>query len=161
MNLRRFLFCLLLAALPFGSAIAGGKKEVATAISFHLQADSNENPKMVLPYVINGKQIFFRRLSEINSKDIESFNPFPSRDGQGYGLLLVLKPTAKGRIAALTAGNQQRWLAAIVNGRIVDIVMVERPVEDGQLVIWQGIGQGEIASLDKTLPRIGQKKPRN
>lgn len=159
MTSRRFLM-LLLAALPVAPLHAGGKKDSQAKISFHIQADRNENPKMIFPQLTNGRQLFYRRMSEVNERDIANFNPFPSRDGEGFGLLLQLKPGAINRINAVTTENINRWMVAMVNGRVVDAVFIEKPVNDGQLVIWKGIGAGEIQALDKKFPRIGEKKPR-
>src|SRR5690606_19447604 len=117
MTSRRFLI-LLLAALPLSPALAGGKKDSQTKISFHIQADPNENPKMIFPQMTNGQQVFYRRLGEVGEKDIAQFNPFPSRDGEGYGLLLKLKPGAINRINAITTDNLNRWMVAMVNGRV-------------------------------------------
>ncbi len=155
MTFRRFLV-LLLAALPFSPALAGGKKDNQVKITFHIQADPNENPKLIFQH----ERFFFRRLSEVSEKDITHFNPFPSRDGEGYGILFQLKPNAATRINAVTADNINRWLLAMVNGRVVDAVFIEKPVNDGQLVIWKSIGEGEVQAMDKKFPRIGEKKPR-
>ncbi len=159
MTSRRFLI-LLLAALPFSPALAGGKKNNEVKITFHLQADANENPKMIFPQLTNGREVFYRRLSEVSERDIAHFNPFPSRDGDGYGLLLQLKPGAVTRINAVTSDNINRWLLAMVNGRVVDAVFIEKPINDGQLVIWKNVGEGEVHAMDKKFPRIGEKKPR-
>src|SRR5690606_4876557 len=65
MTSRRFLM-LLLAALPVAPLHAGGKKDSQAKISFHIQADRNENPKMIFPQLTNGRQLFYRRMSEVN-----------------------------------------------------------------------------------------------
>ncbi|WP_035605006.1 hypothetical protein [Haloferula sp. BvORR071] len=139
---------------------ASGKKGDPTGITFHLQAEETDNPKMIFTQATNGKMLAYRRLPEINTKDIQSFAPFPSRDGEGYGAVLVLKPGPKNRWAAVSSANINRWLVAMVNGRIVDAVMIDKQIEDGQMVIWKGIGEAEIAAFDEMVPRIGEEKPR-
>jgi hypothetical protein len=129
-------------------------------LTFHLQAEEGDNPKMTFPQLTAGKQLVFRRLPEVGTRDIASFNAFPSRDGDGYGLLLQLKPGAVNRISAVTNMSQGRWLLAMVNGRTADAVLIDKPVNDGQLVIWKGVSEAEVAQLDQTLPRIGEAKPR-
>jgi hypothetical protein len=157
---RAALALLTLSAVPPLPLHASGKKGDPTGISFHLQAEQSDNPKMVFTQATNGQMLSYRRLPEINTKDIQSFAPFPSRDGDGYGALLVLKPAAKNRWAAVSAANINRWLVAMVNGRIVDAVMIDKQIEDGQMVIWKGIGEAEIAAFDEMVPRIGEEKPR-
>jgi hypothetical protein len=160
MTLPRLLAIVLLALCPGLTAHAGGKKDGKSGISFHFQADPTDNPKMIFPQMTNGQQVFYRRNPEVMTKDIAAFNPFPSQDGEGFGALLQLKPSAKNRLAAVTNANVNRWMVAMVNGRVVDAVIIDRQVDDGHLVIWKGIGQAEIDAFDTQVPRIGEKKPR-
>lgn len=160
MTLPRLLAIVLLALCPGLTAHAGGKKGDATGISFHLQADPTDNPKMIFAQMTNGQQLVYRRSPEISTKDIAAFNPFPSQDGEGYGALLQLKPSAKNRFAAITNASVNRWMVAMVNGRVVDAVIIDKQVDDGHVVIWKGIGQAEIDAFDAMVPRIGEKKPR-
>ncbi|MES2995346.1 MAG: hypothetical protein V4733_00885 [Verrucomicrobiota bacterium] len=151
------LVLLSLICLPL-RADASGKKEVKFSITFHSQTDGMDNPKMIFPQTVNGRNLFFRRVPEIGSKDIQSFAPFPADDGQ-YGLVLQLKPTAANRIFAVTTANQGQWLLALVNGRVADAVIVDKPINDGRLVIWKRVTLEDIALLDKELPRTGEAKP--
>lgn len=160
MTLPRFLAVALLVLCPGLVAHAGGKKGDETAISFHLQAEETDNAKMTFPQLTNGKQLMFKRSPEIITKDIAAFKPFPSQDGDGAGLVIQLKPTPKNRFTAISNANVNRWMVAMVNGRVVDAVIIDRQVEDGVLVIWKGVGDAEITALDKKFPRIGEAKPR-
>ena len=107
------------------------------------------------PQLANGKQRFFRRLPEFATKDIFSFNPFPSEIGADYGIVIKLKGGAINRLAAISNANQGRWMIAQVNGRIVDGVFLDRQIDDGVLVIWKGISLADITLLDEDLPRAG------
>jgi len=134
---------------------ASGKKENKASITFHMETEGTDNPKMIFPQMANGQTRYFRRTSEINLKDVTAFSPFPADNGQGFGLVLKLKPTAVNRFAAITAASQGRWLISQVNGRAVDGVLIDKTVNDGFIVIWKGVGDADIAILDKELPRIG------
>ena len=160
MTLPRLFAIAALALCPGLTAHASGKKGEATTVSFHLQADDTDNPKLIFPQATAGKQIFYRRAPDVNFKDIAAFSPFPSQDGEGMGMVVQLKPHARTRLAALTNGAVNRWMLAMMNGRIVDAVIVDKEISDGHLVIWKGIGAAEIDSLDQKLPRIGEEKPR-
>ena len=48
----------------------------------------------------------------------------------------------------------------MVSGRAIDAVLIEKPVADGQLVIWKGMTALEIQQLDKMIPRTGETKKR-
>lgn len=159
MNRRHFLLLTssLAALLPM-SAEAGGKKGEKVDLSFHIEADPNDNPKMVVPQFVQNQQRYFRRVPDIATRDIESFKPFQADDGVSNGLVLKLTDRAARRLSALTTSNLDRWLLATVNGRTVDTLMIDRPINDGILVIWKGVSAADITNLDKALPRIGQPK---
>ena len=157
------LFLLCLAP----SVHAGGKAEDAPIISFHMETEATDNPKMIFPAQINGQQRWFRRLSDISSKDIAAFGPFPDDlGGDTYGVAIQLKPHAARRLAAVTAVNQGKWMVARVNGRVVDAVVIDKQIDDGYLIIWRGVTLAEINVYDKIVPRIGasdveKKKKKN
>ena len=142
---------LLLLASP---ALAGGKKGDEVNIAFHMETQAGENPKMVFPQFVAGEERQFRRIPEVSTKDIKAFNPFPSRDGEGYGVLLTLKSGSNNRLAAVTASNTGKWMISRVNGRIVDAVRVDQQINDGELVIWKGISAAEIEQFEEKFSRI-------
>ena len=160
MTLPRLFAVAVLALSPGLSAHASGKKGETSGISFHVQAEETDNPKLVFPQETAGKRVFYRRSPEVITKDIAAFNPFPSQDGEGFGVVLQLTPNAKSRFAAISNSSVNRWMVAMVNGRIVDAVIIDKEVNDGYLVIWKGIGAAEIDAFDQTVPRFGEKKPR-
>jgi len=140
-------------------AFAGGEKK-AVQISFHIETEATDNPKMIFPFQVMGKQRFFRRLPEIASKDLVAFSPFPAEDQASYGAVFQLKDNARRRLAAVTTVNQGRWLVSQAFGRIVDGVVIDQPVDDGVIVIWKGLTLEEIRELDTSIPRIGEEKKR-
>ena len=153
----RWLVVLLM--LVAVTAWAGGEKKAAQ-VSFHIETEGTDNPKMIFPSQVMGEQRFFRRTPEISSKDLVAFSPFPADDQASYGVLFQLKDNARTRLAAVTTNNQGKWLVCQAFGRIVDGVLVDKPVDDGALVIWSGLTLEEIRELDKVMPRIGEKKKR-
>ena len=154
---------LILLCWFFAAALcpAGGKKDDAASVSFHLETEANDNPKMVFEQAMpNGPARHFRRMPEISSKDFVAFSPFPADDGVSYGVMFKLKPNVQRRLSAISTNNQGRWLLAMVNGRAVDAVLIDKTVEDGYIVIWQGVSEAEIKQQDKALPRLGEQKKR-
>jgi hypothetical protein len=154
-NLSRLLFVSLFSLTTF--AFAGGDKKIAQ-ISFHVETEDSDNPKMILPYELAGKQRYFRRMPDISSKDFVSFNPFPSEDQSSYGVLIQLKESSGKRLTAVTTAEQGKYMVCQAFGRVVDAVMIDRPVNDRVIVIWKGLTMDEIRELDKVLPRIGQEE---
>lgn len=154
-NLTRYTFVFLM--LLTGWAFAGGDKNVAQ-ITFHLETQDTQNPKMIFPCEIAGQQKFFLRSPEISSKDFVAFSPFPSEDQVSYGVLIQLKDSSGKRLTAVTTANPGKMLTCQAFGRLVDTVIIDKPVNDRAIVVWKGLTLEEIRELDKTMPRIGEKK---
>jgi hypothetical protein len=149
-----FIMLVVLAVTP--AALAGGKKENKASVTFHIETEASDNPKMIFPQLTNGQKRFYRRTPDISLKDVVSFSPFPADFGD-YGIVLKLKGSASNRLAALTNMNQGRWMISQINGRVVDGVNIDKQVDDGRLVIWKGVTLEDIAVLDQELPRMGEE----
>lgn len=150
-----FLAAALLALAP--AVHASGKKEAKAAVSFHIETEASDNPKMIFPQLTNGEKRFFRRMPEVSTKDIISFSPFPAEGGEDYGVMFKLKPNVKNRLAAITNINIGKWMVAQINGRVVDGILIDKQVDDGFIVVWKRVTLDDIAILDKQMPRIGQE----
>lgn len=162
MQPRLALLLVMLALALTPAAFAAGKKDNKATISFHVETEGTDNPKMIFPQMISGQQRFFRRVPEISTKDIVSFNPFPSDAGADqYGLVFKLTSRAANRLTAISNANQGRWMIAQVNGRAVDALLIDKTTNDGLLVVWKGITLADIATLDESLPRIGEEGKKN
>lgn len=149
------LWVLLLAWVP--TLRAGGDKDLAQ-VTFHLETEAGDNPKVIFPHEFLGKERFFRKVPEITSKDFEAFDPFPSEDQTSYGVLIKLKGGASKRLTAVTTASQGKYMVCQAFGRLVDGLMIDQPVSDGKIVIWKGLTLEEIRELDKVIPRMGEKK---
>lgn len=152
---RTCLLALFALVLP-AAALASGKKDVKCSVTFHLETEASDNPKMIFPQAVNGQTRYFRRMPEVSTGDILSFSPFPS-EVEDYGAMFRLKDHAAKRLNAITNVSQGRWLLAQVNGRVVDAVMIDKPIADGMLVVWKRLQIGDIASFDESFPRIGKE----
>ncbi len=140
-------------------ALAGGKAGEDAVVSFHMETDHAENPKMVVPVQAGGKTRYFRRMPEIVMRDIAAFRPFPGDDNANtYGIVFQLKNAASRRLANITNANQGRMMLAMTNGRPVDMVLIDQTVDDGFIVIWKGVTEADIRLYDDAVPRIGEEK---
>jgi len=153
---------MMLVLAPGSAVFAGSKADKKASISFHMETQATDNPKMIFPQAANGQTRYFLRNPEISTKDAVSFSPFPS-DAGDFGIVFKLKENAARRLAAITNANQGRWMAAMLNGRVVDGVLIDKQVDDGVAVVWKGATLADIAASDESLPRVGQegrkKKP--
>lgn len=151
----RLLVALMLLSLPVWG---GGKKENNMAVSFHMETEGTNNPKMIFEQDVAGRKRFFQRSPDFSTKDIVAFSPFLADNQVDFGVVFQLRPSAAARLENLTAANQGRLLLATCNGRVVDVVEIDKPIKDGFLVIWNGIQDAEIKECDKVAPRIGKDK---
>jgi hypothetical protein len=142
----------------FSVAEAGDKKGKNLIITFHLETDQNNNPKMIFQQHVAGKLRYFQRTPEVSSKDIVSFSPFLADNEKDYGVVFKLRASAASRLETMTTANQGKLLCSAVNGRVVDVVRIDKPVSDGYIVIWNGVTGEELKEYDKLAPRIGKEK---
>lgn len=143
------------------SALAGGNAEEDPAVTFHIETEQAENPQLVFPVEAGGRTRYFRRMPEIATRDIQAFRPFPGDDGaNSYGIIFKLTNNATRRLNNITLANQGRMLLAMANGRPVDMVRIDQPVDDGFIVIWKGVTEADIRLLDQGMPRIGEERKR-
>jgi hypothetical protein len=139
------------------AVFAGSKADTKASFTIHLETDANDNPKMIFSQMTNGKIRYFRRMPEITTKDVQSFSPFPSAVGDGYGIMFRLDDAAAKRYSAITNANQGRWMIAQMNGRVVDGFFIDRTINDGVVVVWKDVNLADIKVFDDSLPRIGQE----
>ncbi len=158
--MRYIINTLIVVAFTFlaDDLMAGGDKGKKVNISFHIETEASDNPKMIAEEVVMGKKRFFRRIPELSTSDFIAFTPFPADDQASYGVILQLKDTARKRFAAITEISNGKWLVCQAFGRMVDGVLVEDKVDDGVVVIWKGLSLEEIRQMDELIPRIGEKK---
>jgi hypothetical protein len=158
MNLRMTALVALFALTLNPAAPAGGKAGEMGMVTFHLETEAGGNPKMVFSQNDDGKERFFSRTPEITMKDMVAFLPFPSGGGDEYGILFQLKDPARRRLNAISLAHQGKFLLAQINGRIVDGVVIDKPVDDGLIVVWKGLSAEDVKLFDKALPRMGDDK---
>jgi hypothetical protein len=137
---------------------ASGKAGEMGMVTFHLETEAGGNPKMVFELKDDDKSRFYSRTPVITMKDATAFAPFPSGTGEMYGAMFKLSKAATGRLNSLSNANIGRFLLAQANGRVVDGVLIDKPVNDGFIVIWKGLTQEDIKLFDKVLPRIDSDK---
>lgn len=142
------LFCLIL--LPQTAGAAGSKKGKAQ-VSFHLQADVGDAPKMIYPVMVGNAPMNFKRMPEVQTDDIASYKAIPSKQREGfYDIVVQLKPHAVQRLQLITNANRGRFMASQLNGRTGEAMLIDQQVNDGVLVIWGVATAADLEVLAKT-----------
>lgn len=151
------LLLTLLALCPPG--FAGTSKNGKAAISFHIEAQELDNPKMIFSANIHGENRFYSRSPEFSLKDMTSYRSFPvGEEDPSFGVIIYLKPHAAQRLIHITNANRRKWLAAQVNGRAVDEVFIDDDVTDGKLIIWNNLTAADLETIGKALPHADELK---
>jgi len=153
--IRRTLLGILTLALTLPLASGMGKRPQKNTLTFHLESNAADGPRMVFPLQMGNKKRFFKKSPVVFTKELVSLKHFADSEGT-FGATFTFDRAASGRIAALTTQNQGKWLVAMLNGRAVDGVFIDSPVRDGRLVIWRGIQQAEIVRFEYAMPLTGE-----
>lgn len=146
------LFCLV------SSAFAGSKSPQAY-IGLHVQGDEYEGEKFVRPNTINGEVKFFRILPEVATRHFSAFQAFMAEDGASYGAALRLNDEGLRAMQVMCTNNQGRLARTIVNGKLLDIIKIDRVPADGYLIVWSGLGPEDLEILGKKLKRLDEGMP--
>ncbi|MGA0899331.1 MAG: hypothetical protein ACO3SO_02870 [Luteolibacter sp.] len=140
-----FLFVLFPQAVH-----AAGSKKGKAQVSFHLQADLGDSPKMVYPMMVSGKRMNFKRMPEIQTTDVAGYRALPSKKHEGiYDIVLLLKPHASKRLQNITNINRGLYMASQLNGRTGEAMLIDAQINDGSLVIWGVANAEDLQTLAK------------
>ncbi|MEM7144802.1 MAG: hypothetical protein AAF591_06680 [Verrucomicrobiota bacterium] len=150
MPVRLILTLTLLSGLAIApSAHAMGKKKQRTMVSFHLETSADEAPKFAFPHTLPGTNIqrYFKINPEFTNRQIMWFHPFDSKDGRSKGIVFQLDQAATIRLEAISAQNRGKYLVTSLLGAQSAPILIDRPVNDGVIVVWDGVSDAQIAML--------------
>lgn len=129
-------------------------------ITFHAQAGPEDPPKTMFPYDLEGRRRFFKIVPEVSQQNITAFHPFPSESGIDNGVALKLDFRGSAALDIITRTRKDEYLLTLVNGKPADYVVIDQPVSDGLITIWQGVPDAIIKEMEKKYPHIkGGKGP--
>ena len=153
-------FCAFVAvgsALVSCETLTGKPKFI---ITFHAQAAAMDPPKTMFPYDLEGRRRLFKIVPEVSQQNITAFHSFPAESGDGNGVALKLDFRGASALEIVTRTRKDEYMLALVNGKPVDYTVIDQPVHDGLITIWQGVPDEVIKEMEKKYPRIkGGKGP--
>ncbi len=148
--MKRLLPLILLLAACAGT----DEKKADYSITFHSQASEMDMPKTMFPFDLNGKRMFFKVVPEFSQQNIIAYHPFPSTAGSGQGAVMQLDFRGKSQLEIITRTKRDEILLAMVNAKPVDFVVLDQPVLDGMVTLWQGLDDATIKKMDKHIQRM-------
>ncbi len=155
--MKAFLFTVLILSL-LQTAFAGSKTPPAY-IGLHVEGDEFEGEKFVRPNTINGQVKYFRIMPEVGTRHFSAFQAFMAEDGGSYGVALKLNDEGMRAMQVMCTNNQGRLARTIVNGKLLDIIRIDRVPADGYLIVWSGLGPDDLKILGKKLRRLDDGMP--
>lgn len=150
------LFVLLLVT-AFNAA-AGGNSP-SPYVGIHVQGDEHEGSKFVKPNTINGETKFFRILPDVATRHFSAFQAFVAEDGASYGVALRLNDEGMRAMNVMCSTSQGRLARTIVNGKLLDVVHIDRVPADGYVIVWGGLNEDDLKLMSKKLKRLDDGQP--
>ncbi len=153
------LGCLLAAS---ALCLGAGKQYKLYLVTFHVEGEETDNPKMIVPVKLGQehRQYYFSKIPTFTDKDIAWFYPFTSSDGVSYGAAFRFKEHAAVELKAITLTNQGKLLGLRCSDAPLQAVLIDRPVDDGVVVIWSGLQQRHLQEFRKRFPHVDDYKPK-
>ncbi len=158
MTRRILIFLALIATVMW--CPAAGKKYKLYLVTFHLEAEQGDNPKMITPVKLGPehRQYFFNNIPTFSDNDIAWFYPFTATDGS-YGAGFKFKDHAVTELKAITLTNQGKLLGIRCSNAQLQAVLIDRPISDGIVVVWQGLTQKHLQEFRRRFPHIDDLAP--
>ena len=100
------------------------------------------------------KQYYFEIMPSFTNKDIVWFYPFVSKDGRSFGAAFKLNPQATRHLHAVSQNAQGKLMGARVAGAALTAVAIDRPVDDGVIVIWDGLTRDHLQLFQRYFPHV-------
>jgi hypothetical protein len=125
-------------------------------LSVHSEGSEMESPRSIMPDMIGNppRKVILKRSPEFTHNNIAAYHAFPADNGNGNGVALRLDFKGTQALELVTRMRQGEILRAILNGKGVDYVMIDRPITDGIFTIWEGVPDEVIAEMGKKYPTI-------
>jgi|SRR5579862_9164949 len=148
----RFLCLLLLAA----SLTAMGKKQPPFSIRFYAEGNPQDTGTFAtqIQLLSPPKMVYIQKIPALSERDIIAAYPFDAADGsKGCGFKLDDHGTMM--LDSISVEKRGTMLVAVVNGRQVVDLQIDKRISDGIVVIPNGLQPLEIEMIKKRFHMMG------
>jgi len=150
-------FFTLIFLLGLCTQCSSFKKDKEVIVTVFSQGSDMDSPKSIFRRPIEGREVVFKVIPEFTQRGIVAYHPFEAKDGT-FGVSLKLDFKSTNALELVTRMRQGEILMSMVNGTVVDYVMVNNVISDGIFTIWRGLPQELITLMDEKYPRIHEVK---
>lgn len=138
----------------------GGVKKTSVSIQVYAVASSSDTgvKRMALSIENAPSEVMVQKQPVFSQKDIVAFYPFVAHDGS-VGVYFQLDGGSSELLKELTITRQNTYVIAVINQRPVCMLLIDRPVTDGLIVIPNGITKEQRFELGQQFPLINETIP--
>ncbi|MEO7933793.1 MAG: hypothetical protein ABIT76_11610 [Chthoniobacterales bacterium] len=149
--MRRFLLFPLLVVLGLAS-IAGAKKSPQVIVRFYAEVAENNGDTFGTPVpLLDGSgSIRVSKIATVSEQDIVAFTPFQNADGS-IGAYFYLDEHGQLLLETLSMEQRGKVLVALVNGRHVADLLIDKRISDGIAVIPAGLTPQDLDLMRKKM----------
>src|SRR5881398_2068410 len=150
------IFASLILALL---AISATGKDRHCIFRAHVEANPNDTAifSSSVRALFSGKQVAIERMPRLSERDVVAFYPYPASDGN-YGALFQLDDHGRIALDALSIERRGSLLFALINGRPITELEIDKRVADGKIYIASGLTAADVDSMKKDWRLIGRPK---
>ncbi|CAN5812909.1 hypothetical protein BH09VER1_BH09VER1_33290 [soil metagenome] len=151
--MRRYLLFFL---LPIFSLHAAEKYPVT--IRLHAEGKETDSSTFVKPVDLTfpKKHTFIEIVPIVNERDIVSFYPFPNQGS--IGAYFQLDADGTNKLAQHTIDKKDNLVMALIDGRLACVMLVDKKITNGLMMIPYGFTPEEILLLQTRYPTISKEK---
>lgn len=102
-------------------------------------------------FIITYRGKAYTRSPLITHNEIESYHSFMSMQDGSYGVVFTLKRPWHARLFGATQKLRGALILPVVNGLAFEPVLVDAPIRDGRLVIWNGLNGYDLKQIARTI----------
>lgn len=139
-------------------ASAKGKNRAKVMISFHLETTNVQNKELAIEADTQMGKKFIEKFPIFITSNFTAYYPFQSpHEGELYGVSLQLNQKSAARLKSISAENKGKYIVANVNGKVVDMIYIDKQVDGRVITIWRGLDPAILKLVNPILPQIGEK----
>ncbi len=107
-------------------------------------------------FIVKYGHRYYTRLPMLSLDNFEKFRSFLNDDGS-YGVELFVRKEYRTRLYTETMSHVGKHMLPVVNGFAFAPMKIDRPITDGELVIWGGLNGYDLKQISRTLKPIDEE----
>lgn len=139
-----------------GGMMGMAKKKPVVTVRFHTEANPRDTDTFTAPVQLQNppRRSQISKIPDISENDVAAIFPFPAADGTA-GCAFKLNNHGTMALDTLSIDRRGTSLVALINGRQVIDLQIDKRVSDGVITIPAGLAAAEIVLLEKKFPILG------